>query len=220
MRTRKSSVARSAPRSWGSALGAATSSASPVEASVAHARAASWRVWAPLLLRAVALGIALLGLAGIGSVASRAPDLSPPPLARAGLEIGSLSTGAFSLLSAGAPPRPSSAPVQASSPPPAGASAAPPTPASNEPAATPCPGSAPVPDRGRSRPAVGELRVVLNQANAAQLQRLPGVGAKRAAAIVELRERLGRFRRPGDLLRIKGIGPRTLERMLPHLVLD
>jgi competence protein ComEA len=63
-------------------------------------------------------------------------------------------------------------------------------------------------------------RVILNSADAAQLQRLPGVGAKRAAAIVQLRERLGRFRRPSDLLRLKGIGPRSLERMLPHLVLD
>ena len=50
--------------------------------------------------------------------------------------------------------------------------------------------------------------------------RLPGVGAKRAAAIVEQRQRLGRFREPSELLRIKGIGPRTLERLLPQLVVD
>jgi len=62
--------------------------------------------------------------------------------------------------------------------------------------------------------------VVLNRATVAQLQRLPGVGAKRALQIVELRVRLGRFRRPADLLRIKGIGPRTLERMLPLMVVD
>jgi competence protein ComEA len=46
------------------------------------------------------------------------------------------------------------------------------------------------------------------------------VGTKRAAAILALRQRLGRFRRTSDLLRVKGIGPRTLQRMLPHLVLD
>jgi competence protein ComEA len=67
---------------------------------------------------------------------------------------------------------------------------------------------------------VQELPVVLNRADAAELRRLPGVGAKRAEAIVLLRQRLGRFRRPNELLRVKGIGPRTLERMLPHLVLD
>ena len=62
--------------------------------------------------------------------------------------------------------------------------------------------------------------VILNRATALDLQRLPGVGAKRAAAILDLRQRLGRFRAPGDLLRVKGIGRRTLERMLPQLVLD
>jgi competence protein ComEA len=62
--------------------------------------------------------------------------------------------------------------------------------------------------------------VVLNRATPSELMRLPGVGAKRAAAIVEQRRRLGRFRDARELLRIKGIGPRTLERLLPQLVLD
>ena len=61
---------------------------------------------------------------------------------------------------------------------------------------------------------------MLNRADAAELQRLPGVGAKRAEAILALRERLGRFRHASDLLRVKGIGRRSLERMLPHLVID
>jgi competence protein ComEA len=83
------------------------------------------------------------------------------------------------------------------------------------------PGSAVgAPPRRESRAAVQELPVVLNRADAAELRRLPGVCAKRAEAILLLRQRLGRFRRPNDLLRVKGIGPRTLERMLPHLLLD
>jgi competence protein ComEA len=49
---------------------------------------------------------------------------------------------------------------------------------------------------------------------------LPGVGERRAEAIVKLRARLKRFRRPTDLLRVRGIGVRSLKRMLPHLVLD
>jgi len=63
-------------------------------------------------------------------------------------------------------------------------------------------------------------RVVLNLAGALDLQRLPGIGAKRAAAILELRRRVGRFRRSSDLLRVKGIGRRMLERMSAQLVLD
>ena len=73
---------------------------------------------------------------------------------------------------------------------------------------------------GASPGLTADGRVILNVASAAELQRLPGVGAKRAAAILALRQRLGRLRRPSDLLRVKGIGPRLLERMLPLLVLD
>jgi competence protein ComEA len=63
-------------------------------------------------------------------------------------------------------------------------------------------------------------RIVLNAASAEELTRLPGVGMKRAEAIVALRSKLKRFKQPTDLLRVKGIGPRGLKRMLPHLVLD
>jgi competence protein ComEA len=62
--------------------------------------------------------------------------------------------------------------------------------------------------------------VVLNRADVNELMRLPGIGRKRAQAIIELRERLGRFRRPTDLLRVRGIGTRSLQRLLPLLVVD
>lgn len=63
-------------------------------------------------------------------------------------------------------------------------------------------------------------KIVLNLASAEELTRLPGVGPKRARAIVDLRARLHGFKRAADLLRIRGIGPRSLKRMLPYLVLD
>lgn len=63
-------------------------------------------------------------------------------------------------------------------------------------------------------------KVILNIADASELERLPGVGNKRALKILELREKLGRFKKPTELLRIKGIGPKSLNKMLPHLVLD
>lgn len=63
-------------------------------------------------------------------------------------------------------------------------------------------------------------RIVLNLASAEELTKLPGVGMKRAEAIVALRTKLKRFKQATDLLRVKGIGPRGLKRMLPHLVLD
>lgn len=63
-------------------------------------------------------------------------------------------------------------------------------------------------------------RVVLNVAGALDLMALPGVGAKRASAIVALRARLGRFKSLRDLLRVRGLGLRSLRRLEPRLVLD
>lgn len=63
-------------------------------------------------------------------------------------------------------------------------------------------------------------KIVLNRATATEFTRLPGVGQRRAEQIVALRERLGRFRRVTDLLRVKGIGPKSLRRLTPLVVLD
>ena len=168
-----------------------------------------WRAWAPILTRVAATGLALLGLAGIGWAARGSGEvaaLSTAPLAFGLAQI----TG--SLAGSAAPP--------AADP----AAAHPPTPCAPPPSVPPERPPAQltgVPVPGLSAPGLtAEGRVILNRAGAAELQRLPAVGAKRAAAILELRQRLGRFRRPSDLLRVRGIGPRTLARMLPLLVLD
>jgi competence protein ComEA len=63
-------------------------------------------------------------------------------------------------------------------------------------------------------------RVVLNTATEQELTKLPKVGPKRAAAIVALRQRMGRLRSVRDLLRVKGVGVRTLQRITPLVVLD
>lgn len=65
-----------------------------------------------------------------------------------------------------------------------------------------------------------EGKVAINRANEQDLRRLPGIGATRAKAILALRERLGRFRRPEDLLRVKGIGRRMLGRLRPLLIIE
>lgn len=63
-------------------------------------------------------------------------------------------------------------------------------------------------------------RLVLNEATEKDFTHLPGVGASRARAIFELRERLGGFRKVSDLLRVKGIGWKTLQRLKELVVLD
>lgn len=63
-------------------------------------------------------------------------------------------------------------------------------------------------------------KVILNTASVEDFQRLPGVGKRRAETIVKLREKLKRFRRKTDLLRVRGIGVRTLKRLSPLIVVD
>jgi len=63
-------------------------------------------------------------------------------------------------------------------------------------------------------------RVVLNVADETELCQLPRVGPAKAKRIIALREKLGHFRSLRDLLRVKGIGARTLQQMMPKLVLD
>lgn len=54
--------------------------------------------------------------------------------------------------------------------------------------------------------------VDLNTADATTLAKeLDGVGAARAKAIVEYRERNGKFKSVDELLNVKGIGPQVLE---------
>jgi competence protein ComEA len=54
--------------------------------------------------------------------------------------------------------------------------------------------------------------VDLNSADAATLAKeLDGIGMARAKAIVEYREKNGRFRSADEILNVKGIGPQVLE---------
>jgi competence protein ComEA len=65
-----------------------------------------------------------------------------------------------------------------------------------------------------------EHPVFVNEATLDDLERLPGVGPKKAAGILQLRARLGRFHRVEDLLRVKGIGPKALAKIRPLVRLD
>jgi competence protein ComEA len=110
------------------------------------------------------------------------------------------------------PSPPASAPAPVAEPAPAPA----PSP-STAPSPTPSPGPAP---RSRTQ-ATADDPVILNTANVDDLRRLPGIGEKRANAIVALRVRLGgRFRAVDDLLKVKGIGRTTLKRLRPLVRLD
>jgi competence protein ComEA len=58
-------------------------------------------------------------------------------------------------------------------------------------------------------------RLDINAAGTDHLQLLPRVGPALAARMVDTRRRRGRFDSVDDLLEVKGIGPKTLERLRP-----
>ncbi len=59
----------------------------------------------------------------------------------------------------------------------------------------------------------------LNSATVEQLQQLPGIGPGTAKAIVRFREKSGPFRRVEDLLAIRGITKRRLEKLRPYVTI-
>lgn len=70
------------------------------------------------------------------------------------------------------------------------------------------------------RPAVGtstatspSQRVNINTADQAELESLPGIGASKAAAIIEYRQSHGAFQTPHDITKVKGIGESTYEQL-------
>lgn len=70
----------------------------------------------------------------------------------------------------------------------------------------------------RAEPLTARFQVDINQAQWPELAQLPQVGETLARRIVESRAAAGRFVDHDDLLRVNGIGPRTLERMKPFLL--
>ncbi len=94
---------------------------------------------------------------------------------------------------------------------PASAAPAPPPPGPVPPAVVP---AAPAPS-----PAAQGAVVAINRASRDELESLPGIGPRKAAALVAAREERP-FRRPSDLRRVKGFGARTIRRLAPLLSFD
>ncbi|OMD43663.1 ComEA family DNA-binding protein [Paenibacillus odorifer] len=63
-----------------------------------------------------------------------------------------------------------------------------------------------------------EGKVNVNTAGARELMDLPGIGEKKAQAMIDYRNREGAFRNLSDLGKVKGIGPKMLEKLKPLVV--
>lgn len=194
-------IIRHAQAAGGTAPGGAPHGAPHVEAfsSLVDRLRSADSPWRAVIVKGASIGAAMLALAAIGIYSGRAGGTAPlAPLSSATAAALHASHGLSSswLAGAGLPS------VEA------------PAPSGTE---TSGPDSVPIVKPGLTP----DGKVILNTADVADFERLPGVGKKRAEQILDLRNKLGgRFKKPTDLLRIRGIGVKSLKKMLPHLVLD
>jgi comEA protein len=63
-------------------------------------------------------------------------------------------------------------------------------------------------------------RINLNRATMAELMRLPGIGPAYAERILRYRQDHGGFRSVGEMRRIKGIGKKKFEQLLPLITVE
>lgn len=64
-------------------------------------------------------------------------------------------------------------------------------------------------DRSAPAKATASAPLNLNTATAAQLESLPGIGARTAALIVEYRQKNGGFKKVEELMNVRGVGEKS-----------
>ena len=70
-------------------------------------------------------------------------------------------------------------------------------------------------DTPRSVTASASTPLNLNAATVAQLEALPGIGRATAERIVEYRQKNGGFKKPEDLMNVRGIGEKSFLKLKP-----
>jgi competence protein ComEA len=171
-----------------------TSARSMIASLVARLRDSAWT---PLLLKGVGFAVLLIGLGALGSGALDRWLTTAPA-------FGAVHRAGDADRPAGRLPRASAAASDPAIAPPAVDTAT-------------SIGSAVATSSARA----SDGRVILNLAAEADLIGLPGIGPKKAKAIIELREKLGgRFKRLEELSRIRGIKRKFLDRLRPRVLLD
>ncbi len=68
--------------------------------------------------------------------------------------------------------------------------------------------------------AMAWAKMDINKASVEELTELPGIGKTVAERIVAYREKNGPFKSPEDLLKVKGIGEKRLQKILPLITIQ
>nr|WP_154895093.1 helix-hairpin-helix domain-containing protein [Paenibacillus xylanexedens] len=96
--------------------------------------------------------------------------------------------------------------------------------ASNEPEVASSTAAAPAAEAGQeniqtAQPVqdIDKGKIDVNTAPASKLTELPGIGEKKAQAIIDYRNAHGPFTKVSDLTKVKGIGMKMLEKMAPYV---
>jgi competence protein ComEA len=187
-----------------SAAGMTPWNTKPLSSSIPHSRWASFvarvraSTWTAIAARVTAVVVALLVLGWIGRTAAAGPATP--------ISVGTTDRDASAPLLPALVPSDGGTTVLTTSLPPSAPTAGQPETATGA-------------STSHTRATATEP-VYLNQASVDELRRLPGVGPKRAEAILVLRQRLGRFQRVEDLLRVKGVGRGAVKKWRPLVRLD
>ncbi len=62
-------------------------------------------------------------------------------------------------------------------------------------------------------------KININTADKNELTKITGIGPSKADKIIALREKIGRFEKKEELLQVKGIGEKTLEKLIDQITL-
>src|SRR5262245_23717923 len=71
-----------------------------------------------------------------------------------------------------------------------------------------------------AKAAAPENAVDINKATAADLTKVPGIGPSLAKRIVDFRDKNGAFTKVEDLVKVQGIGEKSLQRFAPYLTIS